>query len=59
MAAAHKVTVALDYANLADVKSLVSQLNPNIVILKSEKNYSLQPALLSSNICTVKISKYF
>jgi len=37
MAAAHKVTVALDYANLADVKSLVSQLNPKHCNLKVGK----------------------
>ena len=37
MAAAHKVTVALDYANLADAKSLVSQLNQEHCNLKVGK----------------------
>ncbi len=36
-ATTHKVIVALDYANLADAKSLVSKLNPNYCHLKVGK----------------------
>jgi len=48
MAAAHKVTVALDYANLADAKSLVSQLNPEHCNLKVGKELftATGPALI-------------
>ena len=37
MIAKHKVTVALDYANLAEAKTLVSQLNPEYCNLKVGK----------------------
>jgi orotidine-5'-phosphate decarboxylase len=37
MTSTHKVTVALDFANLADAKKLVSQLNPNYCNLKVGK----------------------
>ncbi len=48
MAAAHKVTVALDYANLADAKSLVSQLNQEHCNLKVGKELftATGPALI-------------
>ena len=48
MASTHKVTVALDYANLADAKSLVSQLNPEYCNLKVGKELftATGPALI-------------
>ncbi len=48
MAAAHKVIVALDYANLADAKSLVSQLKPEYCNLKVGKELftATGPALI-------------
>ena len=37
MTATYKVTVALDFANLADAKTLVSQLNPEYCNVKVGK----------------------
>lgn len=48
MVSTHKVIVALDYANLADAKSLVSQLNPEYCNLKVGKELftATGPALI-------------
>lgn len=50
IAKTHKITVALDYANLADTKTLVSQLNPEYCNLKVGKELftATGPALIES-----------